>query len=98
MPILIEALDRKKHQSYYYAQILPAALNTLGRIGADARAAEQSLVALAKDPNPAIARLAAESLTRIRRGAVTFSKSIRVSTPLEQIGGAGGSCNLTIPD
>jgi hypothetical protein len=67
VPVLVEALDRSKHQSYYYMEILPAALNALGEIGKDARAAEGDVLALTKDPNPAIAKLASETLVKIRR-------------------------------
>ncbi len=67
VPVLAEALDRKKHQSYYYdPEILPAALNALGAIGADARAAETEVSALTRDPNPNIAKLATEALGKIR--------------------------------
>ena len=57
--MLKEALNREKHQSYYYAEILPAAVNALGEIGPDARDATQDLNALTRDPNPSIAELAA---------------------------------------
>jgi hypothetical protein len=67
VPILVEALDRNKHQSYYYAQILPEALKTLGEIGADARAADSAVAALARDPNPTIAKLATETLNKMRK-------------------------------
>lgn len=65
VPVLVEALDRNKHQSYYYAQILPAALKTLSEIGADARAADGAVAALTQDPNPTIAKLASETLNKI---------------------------------
>jgi hypothetical protein len=29
VPVLVEALDRSKHQSYYYAETLPVALSVL---------------------------------------------------------------------
>lgn len=67
IPILTEALDRNKHQSYYYAEILPAALNTLGEIGMAADVAEQNIAVLTKDPNPSIAKLAAETLAKIHK-------------------------------
>lgn len=66
VPILTEALDRNKHQSYYYAEILPVALNTLREIGADARAAESAVSSLTRDPDPKIAKLATETLSKIR--------------------------------
>ena len=66
-PVLTEALDRNKHQSYYYAEILPAALNALGEIGADARAAESAVNILMQDPDPNIAKLATETLGKIGR-------------------------------
>jgi HEAT repeat protein len=65
VPVLTEALDRNKHQSYYYAEILPAALNTLGEIGIKARAAESTVSILTQDPNPNIAKLASETLRKI---------------------------------
>jgi hypothetical protein len=66
VPILTEALDRNKHQSYYYAEILPAALNALVEIGADARAAESAVRVLTRDPDPKIAKQATETLSKIR--------------------------------
>ena len=66
VPVLTEALDRNKHQSYYYAQILPAALKSLGEIGPQASAALGDLAALSRDPNPTIAKLANEALANIR--------------------------------
>ena len=67
VPALIEALDRNKHQSYYYAQILPIALRTLGEIGPEAREATEVLTAVASDPNPAVAKMAADALASVRR-------------------------------
>jgi hypothetical protein len=66
LPVLIEALDRDKHQSYYYAQILPAALKGLAEIGPEARDAFAPVTLLTHDPNPAIAELASETLAKIR--------------------------------
>jgi HEAT repeat protein len=37
VPVLIESLDRAKHQSYYYTEIQPAAVTLLGEIGPAAR-------------------------------------------------------------
>jgi hypothetical protein len=65
VPVLTEALDRNKHQSYYYAEILPAALNALAEIGADARAAENAVRILTQDPDPRTAKLATETLRKI---------------------------------
>jgi HEAT repeat protein len=65
VPVLTEALDRKKHQSYYYAEILPAALNALGDIGTRAQAAENAVRLLTQDPDPNIAKLATETLRKI---------------------------------
>jgi HEAT repeat protein len=67
VPILMEALDRPKHQSYYYAEIQPVALSTLGDIGAEARSAAPALEQTVRDPNPGIAELASATLAKIRR-------------------------------
>jgi HEAT repeat protein len=67
VPVLIESLDRTKYQSYYYPQILPVALATLGDIGPDARAAIPVLERTAKDPNPGVARAATDALVKIRK-------------------------------
>lgn len=67
VPVLTEALDRKKHQSYYYEEILRAALNELGDIGSPAHAATNEVGVLIHDPNPQIAKLAAETLTKLSR-------------------------------
>jgi hypothetical protein len=66
VPVLIEALDRTRHQSYYYAEILPAALSALGEIGPEARGAVEDLAAVAQDPNPTVAKLASDALAKIR--------------------------------
>ena len=65
VPILIDALDRKKYQSYYYGEILNAALEELGRIGSDARAAKSEVAKVAQDPNPQIAKLATATLSKL---------------------------------
>jgi len=65
VPVLVDALDRKKYQSYYYPQILRAALSELGEIGIEAQAARTNVAALAKDPDPQIAQLAADTLNKL---------------------------------
>jgi HEAT repeat protein len=67
VPVLIESLDRAKHQSYYYAEIQPAALTLLGEIGPAARDAIAPLEKILTDPNPAIVKLATETLAKIRK-------------------------------
>jgi len=67
VPVLIDALDRKKHQSYYYAEILPTALKALGEIGPPAHDAADSLTAVTRDPNPTVAKLAAEALAKVHK-------------------------------
>jgi len=67
VPVLIESLDRAKHQSYYYVETQPVALSLLGEIGPEARDAIGTLEKLVNDPNPAIAKLASEALAKIRR-------------------------------
>jgi hypothetical protein len=67
VPVLAEALDRNKHQSYYYEQILRAALGELGDIGSPAHAATNEVGKLIHDPNPQIAKLAAETLIKLGR-------------------------------
>jgi HEAT repeat protein len=66
VPVLIEALDRNKYQSYYYAEVLPTALKALGEIGREARETQEALVTVTRDPNPAVAKLAADALIRVR--------------------------------
>ncbi|HEX4644635.1 MAG TPA: hypothetical protein VH598_03415, partial [Verrucomicrobiae bacterium] len=65
VPVLTDALDRKKYQSYYYPQILAAALAELGEIGGDARAARTDVAALTKDPDPQVAQLATDTLVKL---------------------------------
>ena len=65
VPVLVEALDRAKHQSYYYAQIQPAALGLLAEIGPAAKAAVPALHKTEQDPNPAVVKLASETLRKI---------------------------------
>lgn len=67
VPVLIEALDRNKYQSYYYAEILPTALKALGEIGPEARDAAEGLTTVTRDPNPTVAKLAAEALAKVRK-------------------------------
>lgn len=65
LPVLVDALDRKKHQSYYYEQILTSALSTLGDMGKDGRAASSEVVKLTQDPNPKVAKLATDTLSKL---------------------------------
>ena len=67
VPVLVESLDRSSHQSYYYPQILNAALHLLGEIGPDAREAAEPLKNIQQDPDPAVAKLAAETLSKIQK-------------------------------
>ena len=64
--ILLESLDRSKHQSYYYLEIQKVALTVLGDMGPAAREAVGPLERLTPDPNPDVAKLANEALTKIR--------------------------------
>jgi hypothetical protein len=66
VPVLIEALDRNKYQSYYYAELLPTALKALGEMGREARDAQAALATVTRDPNPTLAKLAADALVRVR--------------------------------
>ena len=65
VPVLADALNRAKYQSYYYPEIVRAALGELGEIGAEARAARGDVEALTKDPDPQIAQLAANTLIKL---------------------------------
>lgn len=67
VPVLAEALDRNKHQSYYYSEVLPAALKALGEVGAEAHGAAEAVIALTHDPNPTIANLATNVLAKIQK-------------------------------
>ncbi len=68
VPVLIEILNRTKHQSYYYdIEILPAALDALAEIGPEAQEAATELDKIARDPNLSIAKLASQALVRIRK-------------------------------
>lgn len=67
VPILVEALDRAKHQSYYFAQTQPVALAALAEIGPEAAEAVPALESLRDDPNPSITNLAWRALGKIRR-------------------------------
>jgi hypothetical protein len=67
VPVLVEALDRSKHQSYYYAQTQPAAVAALGDIGPEAADAIPSLEMLCRDPNPSITNVASQALLKIRK-------------------------------
>lgn len=65
VPVLTDALNRKKYQSYYYPEILRAALAELGEIGAEASTAKTEVTALTKDPDPEIAKLATDTLIKM---------------------------------
>jgi len=67
VPILIDSLDRSKHQSYDYAEIQPVALRVLSDIGPGAREAVGPLEKLLSDPNPTIVNLASNALASINR-------------------------------
>ena len=68
VPVLIESLDRSKHQSYYWdIEIQPVALAVLRDIGAEAHEAIGTLENLTHDPNPAVVKLASEALVKIRK-------------------------------
>jgi hypothetical protein len=60
VPVLIESLDRAKHQSYYYAETQPVALAVLGEVGPASHRATETLEQLLSDPNPAIVQQAAD--------------------------------------
>ena len=66
-PILTEALDRQKHESYYYEYNVPVAFETLRDIGPTARDAIPALEKAANDPNPKIVTLATAALFKIRQ-------------------------------
>ena len=66
VPVLIESLDRSKHQSYYYAETQPVALAALSEIGPEAHEAIGTLEKLFSDPNPAIVKMATEAVAKIR--------------------------------
>ena len=67
MPVLIEALDQSKYQSYYYPEVQSVALTALGEIGPEAREALTILEQLANDPNPNVAKQVSEALAKIRK-------------------------------
>jgi HEAT repeat protein len=75
VPVLIESLDRSKHQSYYYAETQPVALAVLSDIGTEARTAIGTLEKILNDPNPAIVKLASEALAKIQRPSDTTKAS-----------------------
>jgi hypothetical protein len=66
-PILVEALDRQKHQSYWYEYNIHVAFETLRDIGPAARDAIHTLEKAANDPNPKIVTLATAALHKIRQ-------------------------------
>jgi hypothetical protein len=65
VPVFVDALDRKKYQSYSYEQILRVALSGLADIGSEARAASDEVGRLTHDPNPQIAQLATDTLNKV---------------------------------
>ena len=67
VPILVEALDRSKHQSYSYAEVQPVAIQTLRDMGPAAQAAIGALESLSTDPNREVVAKAAEAISQIRR-------------------------------
>lgn len=67
IPVLVEAIDRSKHQSYSYEEFQSLATQTLGEIGPPAREAIGPLEKLALDPNPKVAAQAADAASKIRR-------------------------------
>lgn len=66
-PVLADALDRERHQSYWYERHVPVALETLRDIGPAARQAIPALEKASNDPNPKIVTLAQAALVRIRK-------------------------------
>jgi HEAT repeat protein len=66
VPVLIEALDPAKHQSYYYPEAQRIALETLRDIGPAAKPAIDVLEQMKTDPNPTVRKLVAETLKRIQ--------------------------------
>ena len=62
LPKLIDALDRKKYQSYYYPEIQRATLATLKEMGTEAAPARKALEELRSDPNPDVVKLVEEIL------------------------------------
>jgi HEAT repeat protein len=67
VPLLIEALDQHKHQSYYYPEVQSVTLAALGEIGSEAREAIGALERIAHDPNPNVAKQASDALAKIRK-------------------------------
>lgn len=68
VPVLVEALDRSKYQSYNYSDIQAQALGLLGEIGLGAKSALPTIEALALDPNAAVVKLASEVRIKINNG------------------------------
>ena len=64
LPKLIDALDRKKYQSYYYPEIQRAALTTLKDMGTEAAPAKKELEELRSDPNPDVVKMVNEILMK----------------------------------
>jgi len=63
LPVLIDALDRKKYQSYYYPEIQGTVLTTLKDMGPEAAPARKQLEELRTDPNPEVVKMVNEILT-----------------------------------
>jgi hypothetical protein len=65
-PILVDALDRKKHQSYYYdIEILPAAIKGIGALGPNGKDATAALENMTHDPNTKVADAASAALKAV---------------------------------
>jgi hypothetical protein len=65
LPVLLDALNAKKHQSYYYPEIQTTALNLLSEMGPQARPALAPLRELEKDVNPAVAKRATQTREKV---------------------------------
>lgn len=72
VPILADALDRNKHQSYYYdIEILPTAIKALGDLGPDGKDATTALENMTHDPNTKVADAASAALKSVRAPSPT---------------------------
>jgi HEAT repeat protein len=67
VPILTEALNQTKYQSYNYPEVQSVALKALGDVGSEAHEAITILEKIARDPNPNVAKQASEALAKIRK-------------------------------
>jgi hypothetical protein len=65
MPVLTDALNGKKHQSYDYPEIQETTLRLLGEVGSEAKVAVSLLEELEKDVNPNVAKMAKETREKI---------------------------------